>query len=349
MPKRVPLHAVHEELGARFTTFSGYEMPLQYEGIVAEHEAVRTDVGVFDVSHMGNLWIRDDAADVLARCTVADAREVPEGRARYTVVLRDDATILDDTIFWHTPDGFHLVPNAGRDGTVAAWLTDHGARVDNATGATCILALQGPRAEHVMAEVAPDATDLGRFGCRFAELEDVRALVSRTGYTGEDGFEVICPADGAEAIHRRLVAEGAAPCGLGARDTLRLEMGYCLAGHEFAGGRTPLEANLGWLVDWDHDFVGRKRLVDQRDGGVDERLVGLVVEDGVPREGHEVRADGTPVGEVTSGTRGPTVGTGIALAYVETEHSKVDTELAVMARGRPRPARVVEPPFLERG
>lgn len=347
MPRQVPLHDVHASLGARFTGFSGYEMPVMYDSIVAEHEAVRGSVGLFDISHMGNLRIGGDAPGTLSRATVADARQLPEGRGRYTVALREDGTILDDTIFSRTDEGWHLVPNAGRDEAVADHLRDQGGEVDNVTDETCIFALQGPDAEAVMAELSPDATQLSPFGCLHDQVAGVECLLSRTGYTGEDGFEAICPAAGAEAVWEALAAD-ATPCGLGARDTLRLEMGFCLAGHEFAGGRSPLEAGLAWLVDWDHEFVGRKALETQRDEGVDERLVGLVLEEGIPRQGYAVQRDGDRIGEVTSGTKGPTVGKGIALAYVGTDHAEAGTGVEVVARGSPKPATVVEPPFVER-
>lgn len=363
--KRTALHPVHEDLGARFTEFSGYEMPVQFSGILDEHRAVREAAGLFDVSHMGNIWIRgDDAEATLSYALTCDASRIEDGQAKYTAILRDDGTIVDDLILSNTPWGWHLVPNAGqaevvmelleiRSGRLPGGPADD-ARFDNVTDDTAILALQGPESQPVLeAFLDRSVDDLGRF--RLQPLPEVaeEAFASRTGYTGEHGYELVFPQAQGPQVFRGLLDAGERagvdilPCGLGARDTLRLEKGYALAGHEFAGGRTPLEANLAWTVDQDHEFVGRDALEAQRSDGTYDRLVALeLTERGIPRQGHDILVDDEVVGEVTSGTMSPTLRKGIGLGYVPPEHSKVDTKLAVSIRGNPTPARVVSLPFV---
>jgi aminomethyltransferase len=352
--KRTELHPVHEDLGAKFTEFSGYEMPVQFSSIIEEHEAVREDAGLFDVSHMGNLWIEEgEAVEALSAALTCDASEIEEGGSKYAAILREDGTIVDDLFVFHTAHGWHVVPNAGVDDEVAGLVEDRGpADVEVATDETAILALQGPNAVDVLERCLGEAyEDLSVFHNRPHDDLGDRAFVSRTGYTGEDGFELVFPQrKGPEAFRALLEAgesRGLLPAGLGARDTLRLEAGFNLASHEFAGGRTPLEARMKRFVDWDHDFVGRDALEGQREADDHDRLVGIHLEErGVPRQGNPVLVDGEEVGEVTSGTMSPTLDQGVALAYVPPDHSKVDTEVAVSIRGEPTPARVASLPFV---
>jgi aminomethyltransferase len=348
--KRTALHALHVELGARMVEFAGYDMPVQYSGILEEHQAVRSGAGLFDVSHMSNLWVTGpEAIATLSKALVADVAKIPVGGTKYSVVLRDDATILDDLYVFHLPRGYHVVPNAGQNEAVASRIRSQGkAPVEDVTQKTAILALQGPQAQPILEKALERSFgDLKRFHLTQAPFLGQDAFISRTGYTGEDGFELMFPAENAPDVFRKLLAAGAKPCGLGARDTLRLEKGYCLAGNEFAGGRTPLEAGLSWLVAWDHDFAGKAALEAQKAAGPKQKLVGLrVVEKGIPRHGFPVAKDGREVGVVTSGTLSPVLDVGIALAYVERDHSAPGAKLDVLVRGKPVAAEVVKLPFV---
>jgi len=355
---RTPLHALHVAAGAQMVPFAGYDMPVRFTSIQQEHEAVRTAVGLFDVSHMGNLWFRGpEAAQALSKVTTADATAMKDGGTKYTSFLREDATIIDDTYLFRTPQGFHVVPNAGMHGQVVEWIRKHTqANIDDVSDTTCILALQGPKAKDVLQKlVTADLATLKPFRCAMLSVAgSPPVLVSRTGYTGEDGFEVMPPAAWGEKMWRAMMEagkpSGIQPVGLGARDTLRLEKGYCLAGHEFAGGRTPLEASMDRFIHWDHDFVGKEALQKQRARGGYEKLVGLVLEGrAIPRQDCVVQSpDGTQLwGKITSGTLSPTLKKGVALAYVKPEHAAPGTEVRVLVRDTPAQARVQEPPFVK--
>lgn len=350
MALRTPLYETHAKLGATFTEFAGYDMPVHYGSIKDEHNAVRTGVGLFDVSHMSNLWIEGPgAAAAISAVTPKDAAGLPVGKGHYTVLLREDATILDDLfVFRIEPERFLAIPNAGMNqaaqGHIAGRAKDETIIADE-TSDWAILALQGPAARDVLAAASSDP------GPKFHRIvtmavAGVECLVSGTGYTGERGVEVYAPAKQAPAVWDAMMAAGEPhdirPIGLGARDTLRLEKGYCLAGNEFAGGRTPIEAGLGFTIDWDHEFMGKQALLAQRDAPHDV-LLGLVQENGIPRHGYTVHAGDQNVGVVTSGTQSPTLSKGIALAYVRGVAAGDAVEVDV--RGRRQPARVVQPPF----
>ena len=352
--KRTALHERHVHLGARMVEFAGHDMPVQYAGILEEHEAVRTAAGLFDVSHMSNLWVTGpDAAATLTKALVADAHRIPVGGTKYSVLLNDDGTIIDDLYVFHVPRGYHVIPNAGQNEVVARRIREMGkAPVEDVTAKTAILALQGPKAEAILADaMGRSFADLKRFHLTQAPTLGQDAFISRTGYTGEDGFELVFPAERAVETWDLLLKvgkpHGLKPVGLGARDTLRLEKGYCLAGNEFAGGRTPLEAGLSWLIQWDHEFAGKAALEAQKAGGVKRKLVGLkVTGTGIPRHGMPVQQGGHTLGVVTSGTMSPTRKEGIALAYVDASHAAVGTKLDVLVREKPVAAEVVKLPFL---
>jgi len=366
--RQSPLADAHAERGAKTTDFGGWEMPVEFDSIRDEHEAVRAAAGKFDVSHMSELLVSGPgAAELTDRLVTNDVRDRPRGEACYAAICDDGGVMLDDTVVYHLPDdwldGSHLVvPNAGHDAEMAARWRDHrdewdlDATVDNRTESLAMIAVQGPEAPEVLAaeldeEAGSDAgagiDGLGRFEATVAQVAGVECLVANTGYTGERGFELLCPWDEATTVWDALDCQ---PCGLGARDTLRLEMGFLLSGQDFdpeTDPRTPFEADIGFAVDLDGEFVGRDALA--RGSNPDDRLQGLRLEArGVPREGYPVTTpDGDSLGTVTSGTMSPTLGEGIGLAYLPADLDP-GTEIAVEIRGEGKEARTCATPFLDR-
>jgi len=361
--RRTPLYRKHTELGGKMVPFAGYEMPLHYEaGIRSEHQAVRTGAGLFDVSHMGEIDVRGpEALSFLRHVAVNDAAGLEEGRAQYSALCRSDGGVIDDLLVYRFGDHFMLVVNAANRDRDLAWIVDHAddfrVEVKDRSEETALLALQGPRAEAILAPLTDvDLEVLGYYRFRQGAVAGVEAVVSRTGYTGEDGFELYFSAeDGPEvwdAVMEGGGEHGLVPAGLGCRDSLRLEMGYALHGQDLDEEHTPLEAGLGWIVDMDEDrsFVGSEVLRRQKETGVETKLVGLGLEErGFPRTGYEILRKGAVVGAVTSGTVSPTLERGIALGYVPSEHSSVGTELAVRIRNRDVAARVERLPFYTEG
>ncbi len=353
---RTPLHRRHRQLGARMVPFAGWEMPVQYQGIVAEHQAVRARVGLFDVSHMGELEVAGPGAlATLDRLLCNDPRRMSVGQAMYTPMCREDGGVLDDLVAMRLgPDRFLLVVNAARREQDAQWVRQHaqGCQVEDVSFSRGLVALQGPQAQAVLQRATDaDLAPLGRFrvleGVRVA---GVRAVVSRTGYTGEDGFEILTDWHEAERVWDALLELGALPCGLGARDTLRLEAGYLLYGADLDESTTPLEAGLGWTVKLEgREFVGASALRRQKQTGPTRRLCGLVLEGRtIARAGCAVLHQGEPVGRVTSGTFGPWVQRSIALAYLPAALAAPGTRLAVQVRAGAVPAEVVRLPFYRR-
>jgi aminomethyltransferase len=350
MALRTALYDWHAAHGATFVPFAGYDMPVHYGSIKAEHAAVRSAAGLFDVSHMSNLWVTGaKAAAALAKVTPSNPVAGPLGKGKYTTVLNADGTILDDA-FWFkvAEDRFYVVPNAGRNVAVADALKAQGAAVEDVTAATSIFALQGPKAKEVLAAATTDAAPKFHHLAKL-KVAGVECLASGTGYTGEKGCELYVPAAQSKTVWEALMKAGAPlgiqPIGLGARDTLRLEKGYCLAGNEFEGGRTPVEANLEWTMDWSGDFLGKARLLAQKDDPTTDRLVGLVQESGIPRHGYPIERTGTSAGVVTSGTISPNLGKGIALGYVRGGADPGEA-FEVMVRGKGMAATVVKLPFV---
>ncbi len=360
MPIRSPLYPLQQRLGARFTEFAGFEMPVQYSSIVDEHLAVRRRVGLFDVSHMSNLWIAGkDAERLISLTTVEDASRIAEGRSQYTAILREDGTIIDDTIFMHLKDRYMMIPNAGMSTIVTEWLRKQAKTHKLQTSVTdvsreyVILAVQGPRSQETLQKLtSTNLSSIKFFGCGEIEVAGVDCIISHTGYTGELGFELqITPSSKAQGVFTALLDAGKefgiVPVGLGARDTLRLEKGFMLAGNEFAGGRTPLEATISWTVFWEHDFIGKPALLAQKAQGTFDRLTCLqCTEKGIPRHGCEIRKGDARVGVVTSGTLSPCLGTGIAMGYVHKDDREPGTVLEIMVRDKPVKATVVKPPFV---
>jgi aminomethyltransferase len=344
-----PLDAVHRALGARMVPFGGWDMPVSYpSGTLAEHEACRTDAVVFDVSHLGT--VRIEGPDALARLQAAftnDLGRIAPGKAQYTHLLdAADASVLDDIIVWWVDDErFDVMPNASNTDRVTGAL---GGGAEDVTATRAVLAVQGPEARARVAAIVPEAAAVPRFGVSRIVWSGVDCVAAGTGYTGEDGIEIAVPAEAAPALWEAIVGTGVVPAGLGARDTLRLEAGLPLHGHELGPGITPLQAGLGWVVRWDKgDFIGRAALAAEKERGIARRLRGLAVEGRrPPREGQPVVRDGEQVGTVTSGNFSPTLGHGIALAFLPPDVAIGDA-LAIDVRGTEIPATVVKTPFLQ--
>lgn len=328
--------------------FGGWEMPLSYPlGTLGEHRACRTGAVAFDVSHLGTVRVSGpEAFDALQGVLTNDLRKVEAGRAQYTHLLdADDASVTDDIIVWWTgPDVFDVMPNASNtDGVVAAL---GGGAVD-VTAERAVIALQGPAARRLLATFWPEAAAVGRFRVISASFNGVDCTVAGTGYTGEDGLEIAVPTEHGPALWDAVVAAGFVPAGLGARDTLRLEAGLPLHGHELGAGITPLQAGLGWVVAWDKgDFRGRDALLVEKERGITRRLRALTVEGRrPPRADQAVLVDGEPVGIITSGNFSPILEKGIALAFMP-PHLEIGDEVAIDVRGMAMPATVVKPPFV---
>jgi aminomethyltransferase len=355
--KRTPLHAAHVRLGARMIGFGGWDMPVQYAGIIEEHRAVRAAVGCFDVSHMGEFEFRGrDAERALQRLTTNDVSTLEVGQVQYSLLCYEDGGIVDDlTLYRLAPDHYMMTVNAANIEKDWAWVTGRLAgQVDarNTSAETGLIAVQGPRAEGLVGRLADlDVTAIGYYRFARGRVAGVPAIVSRTGYTGEDGFELYLPAERTEAVWERLLAEGkpdgVAPIGLGARDTLRLEMKYALYGNDIDQTTNPLEAGLGWVVKpAKGDFVGKPAIEQVRADGPRRRLVGFeMVDRAVARHGYRIVHEGREVGQVTSGSYGPSVDRYIGIGYVPTALAPVGTEIAVDVRGRAQKARVVKTPF----
>nr|BCX00672.1 MAG: aminomethyltransferase [Bacteroidota bacterium] len=364
--KRTPLYHRHLEAGARMVPFAGFEMPLHYRGIVEEHRAVRQRAGLFDISHMGEFLIRGPrAGEFVQYVTTNDISRLTDGRAQYSLFCREHGGIVDDLIVYRiTASEYLLVVNAANIAKDLAYLIEHnsmGADLVDISEETALLALQGPASAAILRRLLadPDPEQIpyyhfrkltgGRFlGCR-------RALISATGYTGEPGFELYMEAERAPAVWDALLEAGQdlglVPCGLGARDTLRLEMGYCLYGNEISEDTHPYEAGLGWVVKLEKGpFVGREALQRIRQSPPSRRLVGFRLQQrAIPRSGYAITdAEGRRIGQVTSGSHSPILEVGIGMGYVETAFAEPGSQIWIAIRDRLVPAEVVKPPFIER-
>lgn len=352
--QRTPLEEEHEALGAAMGEFAGWLMPIEYEGVLREHAAVREDVGLFDLTHLGKVDIVGwKSLPVLQSVLSNDLEQIEWGQAQYNLVLNEEGGIVDDLIAYSLEEDHDLlVPNAANTAAVLTRIEPHqheALRVEHRTD-LATLALQGPRSPELLGRVAPDASRLGYMTCRFVEYRGATMLVARSGYTGEIGYELYPPYEAAAELWRELLDLGAKPVGLGARDTLRLEMGYPLHGSDISEDRTPLEAGLSWAVAMGKgEFTGRDALARQKEaGGPSIRLRGLRMSGKrIPRAHFRVSKDGRQVGETTSGTFSPTLRVGIALAYLDRDVELGDT-VEVDVRGRPAEAEVVRPPFVDR-
>ena len=357
--RRTPLHADHARLGARFVPFGGWEMPVQYTGILAEHAAVRSAAGLFDVSHMGEIELRGPGALAAAQeLTANDVARLGDGEAQYSLLLLPSGGIVDDIMVYRLgAERILLCVNAANADKDLAWIRAHAgaAEVVDRSAETGLLALQGPRATAILARLAAaDVAALPRFACAETEVAGRRVLAARTGYTGEDGWELFVAATDAPALWNALLEAGAGdgllPAGLGARDTLRLEAALPLYGNDLDETTTPLEARLGWVVSFAKpSFLGRDALCAQRAAGIGRRLCGFVMaERGIARPGQAILVDGATVGRVTSGSPAPTLGKAIGLGYVPPDRAGVGTGFDIDIRGRATRATVSALPFYRR-
>lgn len=341
-PVLSPIHDLHVAAGAKFADFAGWSMPLEYQGVVAEHTAVREAVGVFDVSHLGTLVVRGPL-DVLNTVLTNDLRRLADGQAQYTLCLDASGGVVDDLIVYRVSDTeFLLIPNAANCAQVADRIARSGLEVSDVTREIAIIAVQGPASDGLVAGLGVPDLEYMSFGT--AEVAGVRCTICRTGYTGERGVEILAPADAAIAVWQAVVAAGAVPCGLGARDTLRTEMGYPLHGHELRADVPARWSSVAWAVARDKgEFVGRQAFVDAEPS---QKVVGLrVTGRGIPRADMVVEKDGHAVGVTTSGTFSPTLKVGIGLARVGRD-VQVGDVVDVIVRGRAVPAETVRLPFV---
>jgi len=347
-----PLDASHRSLGAKMVPFGGWDMPLSYgDGTLAEHHACRHGAVAFDVSHLGTVRVEGPGAtELLQRTLTNDLHKIAPGRAQYTHLLDpSDASVVDDIIVWWLDDDvFDVMPNASNtDGVTSSIVVPDGVRVDDVTATRAVIAVQGPLARQRLATISPEAAAVGRFRVAPVEILGVACTVAGTGYTGEDGVELVVPAEHATVVWNAVLAAGVVPAGLGARDTLRLEAALPLHGHELGAGITTLQARLGWVVGWDKgDFRGRDALLAEKEAGPARLLYGLATEGRrPPREGCSVTLDGEAVGVVTSGNFSPELGHGIALAFLPPGLEE-GTTVAIDLRGTDLPARIVPTPFI---
>ncbi|MEO0073804.1 MAG: glycine cleavage system aminomethyltransferase GcvT [candidate division WOR-3 bacterium] len=361
MLKRTPFYEKHVAAGGRMVPFAGYELPLQFRGIVAEHLHVRKNVGVFDVSHMGRIIVRGhDALAFVSRITTNDPAELEINQAQYSVMCYDHGGIVDDLVIYRREDGFLLVVNGANNEKDTKWLRDHisgDVTIENITEQMAQLAVQGPLAEPALQKISSvPLSPIGFYLAVPCRLAGIDTFLSRTGHTGADGLEIYFSARDAGRLWDALFDAGREfsiePIGLGARDTLRLEMKMALYGNDIDETTNPLEAGLSWVVKLDKPggFIGADALKRIDAEGVTRRLVCLLMQDSsIPRPRYSVAANGKTVGYVTSGTMSPSLNQGIALAYVTRDYAKAGTTLTVDIRGRPAPALVVKPPFYKQG
>ncbi len=362
--KKTPLNAAHRGHQAKMVDFGGWDMPVQYgTGILAEHEAVRTKAGLFDVSHMGELRVKGrDALAYLQKLTPNDVSKLVEGQVHYTAFLYENGTFVDDLLVYkQAEDEYLLVVNAGNIDKDFQWALDHTGgfqvTVTNESDGTGQIALQGPLAEQILQPITElKLAEIGYYFFKHGQVAGIPCLVSRTGYTGEDGFELYCAAGDTERLWKAVLEAGAPqgliPAGLGARNTLRMECKMALYGHEIDDRIHALEAGLGWIVKFDKgDFIGRDALLQAKEAGLPRKLVGFRTFEkrDIARDGMPVVKDGQQAGFVTSGAPSPTLGQNLGLAYVPAEDAKVGNRIQVEIRGRAVEAEIIPTPFYKRG
>ena len=340
--RRTPLFERHVAAGARLVPFSGWEMPVQYEGVIPEHLAVRNDAGAFDVSHMGQLHVEGPAAETFLQSVLSnDVGKLGDGEAQYTLLTNEHGGIVDDLIAYRMTHGHYLlVVNAGNREPAYEWLKEReirGTEVRDASDDYALVAVQGPRSLERL-----DLPEAPAFTHGMSDVAGLEVMVCRTGYTGEKGVELLCPAEDGAELWDAVLARRVVPCGLGARDTLRLEMCYPLHGNDITPETDAISAGLGWTCALDKEFTGVDALRRVKEQGPERKLVAFVMEErAIPRQGMPIEGGG----EVTSGTHSPSLDVGIGKAYVPSEHAAPDDDLVVDVRGKSRRARVVEKPI----
>ncbi|AFY70421.1 Aminomethyltransferase [Thalassoporum mexicanum PCC 7367] len=356
---RTPLYDLHLAAGARMVEFGGWEMPVQYSGIIAEHQAVRSQTGVFDVSHMGKFEFRGDRIlETLQKLVPSNLARLVPGRAQYTVLLNESGGIIDDVIFYcHSltlgNEHWSVIVNASTTEKDKTWilkqLTNSSVELIDNSPTQILLAIQGATAEQSLQSLAEaDLSKLKRFRHLSTEILGQKVFIARTGYTGEDGFEVLIDIETGKQLWQELLAAGVVPCGLGCRDTLRLEAGLHLYGQDMNDETTPLEADLSWLMHMNQkgDFIGRSRLEAQLKEGLPRKLVAIEMEGrNIARHDYPILINGKTVGIITSGTMSPTLGKAIALGYVPTEFTKVGQKIQVQIRNKQAEGKLVDRPF----
>lgn len=344
---RSPLHELNAALGARFVDFGGWEMPVQYESVLAEHRAVRTGAGFFDVTHLGRFEMTGPGATpAIRRLLCNDIERVDEGRCQYTMILNPDGGIIDDMIvWWWGPDRFWVLPNAANHQRVMGmFAAEREVDVGDLQRSTVMIAVQGPEAPQAISTILGSSPQ--RFRNETVEWAGGTVAMAGTGYTGEAGGEICTDADTAVTLVEALVEAGVTPCGLGARDTLRLESGFPLWGEDIDETTTPLEAGLDFAVSFDHDFTGKSVLARQKESGVGRKLTGFILtERGIPRHGHRARTSAGGEGAVTSGNMSPMLQTGVGMAYLSPPPDMATESIEIEIRDRWVPGRLAKPPF----
>jgi aminomethyltransferase len=361
MVKRTPFYSIHRRLNAKIVEFAGYEMPVEYSGIINEHMTVRNRVGVFDVSHMGEIWVKGhNALSFIQKVTTNDAASLQQGQAQYSCLPNGRGGIVDDLLVYHyEPEKYLLVVNASNIQKDFDWLISQnnvGAGLENSSDNIGQLAVQGPRATKILQKLtAVDLSEIRYYTFkvdRFAGIDNV--IISATGYTGAGGFELYFYNEHAEHIWEAIFdagrEEGIQPVGLGARDTLRLEMGYCLYGNDIDDTTSPIEAGLGWITKFvpGKEFIDKNRLLSQKENGVLKKLRGFeMIDRGIPRHGYKItNQDGKIIGHVTSGTQSPVLDKGIGMGYIDCKYSALETEIYIPIRDKPLKAKIVKMPFI---
>lgn len=360
--KRTALYDEHIKLGARMVDFAGWEMPVQYSGVIDEHRKVRESAGIFDVSHMGTFEIKGkDALKFLNYLLPTNIESIDDMKAHYSMLLTEKGTIIDDIIVYRLAgDHFLMVVNAGNREKDETWIRknigNYDAEFTNISSNIVLMAIQGPLAARILGRLTDtDLSMIPRFGIGRVRIGGSKEMfIARTGYTGEDGFEIFSPISEAKHVWTSILSEGArdglVPAGLGARDTLRLEMKYPLYGHEISEETNPIEAGLKWVVDFrkGEDFIGKGALSKVLEEGTKRRLVGFrMIESGIPRQNYKIKRDGLEIGFVTSGTFSPSLNIPIGIGYVRTEFSEIGTKFSIDIRGKERQAEVIKTPFYQ--
>ncbi len=359
-PVRIPLHELHIQAGAKMVPFAGFWMPVRYSSDLEEHTTVRDSVGIFDVSHMGEFRISGEKAlDLLQKVTSNDVAKLYDGKVQYSCLPNETGGIVDDLLVYRIRENeYYLVVNASNIEKDWNWIAQHnteGVTMENVSSQTCLFAIQGPKALPVLKRLTDlDVASMDYYTFQIGTVAGIdNILVSATGYTGAGGFELYVPNEHALTIWNAVIEAGVSfgikPIGLGARDTLRLEMGYCLYGNDIDDTTSPIEAGLGWITKFNKSFINAENLKKQKDAGVSRKLVGFVMQERAIARGHyEIQSlEGNKIGEVTSGTISPVLGIGIGMGYVQTEFSQPDTEIMISIRNKSCPAKIVKTPFIK--